>query len=596
MNTQQKLDSLRRLMREQGVDAFLIPSSDPHQNEYVPEFWQRRKFISGFTGSAGKVAVTTEKAALWTDSRYFIQAEQQLDAEFFTLFKEGLPDVPDVRNWLRNEMKPGQILGVDPQVVSHNCYKDMVQFLDKKKIEVKCIPDNPVDAIWEDRPAPPLNQIQVHEEKYAGESVTSKLTRLREKMALEQAHAHVITTLDSIAWLFNIRGSDIQYNPVVIAYAIIDQERARLFVDPGKVTESLKKAFGDQVSIHPYGEMEQELQQTAEKRSLIWIDARTASQYIMDVIGNHSPILNKPGPVVLFKALKNPTEIKGMKNAHIRDGAAMVRFLTWLEEAVHQTKVSEISAAQKLADFRSQNSLFQGLSFETISSYGEHGAIVHYAPSPESDADLKPEGIYLIDSGGQYLDGTTDITRTIALGTPTEEQKDRFTRVLQGLIRLSAQSFPKGTVGKQLDTIARLALWDKGLNFLHGTGHGIGHYLNVHEGPQAISYYRCTGVPLEPGMVQSIEPGYYKEGEYGMRSENVSLVIRDEELSSETTEFYTFETLTLCPMDRNMIQKELLCPEEIAWLNSYHKKVYKILAPLLSKKEERWLKHATYPL
>jgi Xaa-Pro aminopeptidase len=596
MNAQKKIDSLRRLMKKYRINAYLIPSTDPHQNEYVPEFWQRRKFISDFTGSAGEVAVTNTKAGLWTDSRYFIQAEQQLDAQVFTLFKAGLPDVPTINDWLLKELKPGKILGVDPQVISLDSFKNMETTLAKGKIKIKCIPKNLVDAVWKDRPTPPHNSIKVHEEKYTGESVTSKLKRLREKMAGEHAEAHVITRLDSISWLFNIRGSDIKYNPVVIAYAIIEPDKASLFVDESKVTDAMKKTLSGLVSLRPYEDMEEELRQIAEKKNLIWIDGSTANQHIIDIIGIKNRILNKPGPIVLFKALKNKTEIQGIKNAHIRDGAAVVKFLAWLDTTVGQTEVSEISAADKLADFRSHNSFFQGLSFETISSYGNHSAIVHYAPTPESDAILKPEGIYLIDSGGQYLDGTTDITRTIALGPPTEEEKDRFTRVLQGLIGLSSTSFPKGTVGKQLDTIARLALWEKGLNFLHGTGHGIGHFLNVHEGPQAISYYRCIGVAFEPGMVQSIEPGYYKEGEYGMRVENVTLVVPNNDLSYGESEFFTFETLTMCPIDRNLINKELMCAKEIDWLDRYHKKVFETLAPLFNEKDISWLDKATQPI
>ncbi len=596
MMAQKKIDSLRRLMKKYRINAYLIPSTDPHQNEYVPEFWQRRKFISDFTGSAGEVAVTDTKAGLWTDSRYFIQAEQQLDAQVFTLFKAGLPDVPTINDWLLKELKPGQILGVDPQVISLNSFKNMETTLAKGKIKIKCISKNLVDSVWKDRPAPPHNLIKVHEEKYAGESVTSKLKRLREKMAGEHAEAHVITRLDSISWLFNIRGSDIKYNPVVIAYAIIEPDRASFFVNESKVTDAMKKTLSGLVSLRPYEDMEEELRQIAEKKNRIWIDGSTSNQHIIDIIDGENRILNKPGPIVLFKALKNKTEIQGIKNAHIRDGAAVVKFLAWLDTTVGQTEVSEISAADKLTDFRSHNNLFQGLSFETISSYGNHSAIVHYAPTPESDAILKPEGIYLIDSGGQYLDGTTDITRTIALGPPTEEEKDRFTRVLQGLIGLSSTSFPKGTVGKQLDTIARLALWEKGLNFLHGTGHGIGHYLNVHEGPQAISYYRCIGIAFEPGMVQSIEPGYYKEGEYGMRVENVTIVVPNNNLGSRESEFFTFETLTLCPIDRNLIDKELMCAKEIDWLDRYHKKVFETLAPLLNEKEIAWLIKSTQPI
>jgi len=495
-----KITALRKLMEDCGVDAYLVPSSDPHQSEYVPEFWQRRKFISGFTGSAGDVVITHKKAGLWTDSRYFLQAEQELDKKIFTLFKMGTPDVPNIEDWLIKELKKGESLGVDPQVISRTRFVNLQKKLGEKGIGLKCIEKNLVDAVWENRPEAPKGNTEIHAEKYSGESAVSKLKRVREKMAEANTDALVVTMLDSIAWLFNIRGSDVKYNPVVIAYGLVTTGKAMLFV---------------------------------------------------------------------------------------------VKFLCWLEKSVKESEVTEVSAAEKAAAFRAQNDLFKGMSFETISSYGAHGAVVHYAANSQTDIPLKPEGIYLIDSGGQYLDGTTDITRIVTLGNPTEEQKDRFTRVLKGLIDLLTTSFPQGTVGKQLDTIARMPLWEKGLNYGHGTGHGIGTFLNVHEGPQAISYYRCIGVALEPGMITTIEPGYYKENEYGLRVENVALVVKDEKRSSHGTPFFTFENLTLCPIDIRLVKKELMTEKEIGWLNDYHQKVYKTLAPLLDKTEAAWLKEAT---
>jgi len=588
-----RIFAIRKLMKDIGVEAYLVPSSDPHQSEYVPEFWQRRKFISGFTGSAGDVVITRKKAGLWTDSRYFLQAEQELDGKVFTLFKMGLPDVPSFDDWLLKELKKGESLGLDPRVISHNNYSALKKKLEDRGIPLKTIEKNLVDELWEGRPEPPRGKAEIHREKYSGEATASKLKKLRAKMAEEAVDAHVVAMLDSIAWLFNIRGSDVKYNPVMISYAIVTKEKAFLFVDQEKITDTAKKAWKRIVEVRDYDDFSSGLQALAKKGAKVWLDEGSVSQWIVSNLERGAGFLFKPSPIKMFKAIKNRTEISGFRAAHIRDGAAMVKFLAWLEKNVGQARVTEVSAAEKAAEFRAMNKMFRGMSFETISSYGAHGAVVHYAPSPETDVPLKPEGIYLVDSGGQYLDGTTDITRTVSLGNPTEEQKERFTLVLKGLIDLLSTSFPQGTVGKQLDTISRLPLWEKGLNYGHGTGHGIGTYLNVHEGPQAISYYRCIGIALEPGMITTIEPGYYKDNEYGLRVENVALVVKDEERSSEKAVFYRFENLTLCPIDLRLVKKELLTAREIGWLNAYHQKVCKTLAPLLDKPEVDWLKKAT---
>lgn len=588
-----KIKALRKLMKDHGVEAYLVPSFDPHQSEYVPEFWQRRKFISGFTGSAGEVVITQKKAGLWTDSRYYLQAEQELDKKIFTLFKMGIPDVPSFEDWILRELKKGESLGIDPRVISHKNYMGLKKELEVKEIELKSIDTNLVDAVWENRPEPPTGKLELHEEKYTGESAASKLNRLRKKMADMAADAHVITTLDSIAWLFNIRGSDVDFNPVAISYAIVTGEKAFLFVDLNKVAKEVRLALKDTVNILDYEDFSSELKSLVMKGWRVWLDEASVNQWIVDALKEGAKFLLKPSPINMFKAIKNKIEISGLRAVHIRDGAAMVKFLYWLEQAVGKTEVTEVSAAKKLAEFRAKNDLFKGLSFETISAYGAHGAVVHYAVSSETDVPLKPEGIYLIDSGGQYLDGTTDITRTLCLGNPTEEQRESFTRVLKGMIDLLTTSFPQGTAGKQLDTIARLPLGEKGLNYGHGTGHGIGSYLNVHEGPHAISYYRCIGIGLEPDMITTIEPGYYRESEYGIRIENVALVKKDDEKSSEEFAFYKFENLTLCPIDLRLVKKELLNEDEINCLNNYHKKVYEILAPLVDKPEADWLKEAT---
>jgi len=584
-----KIKALRESMEEYGIKAYLVPSSDPHQNEYVPDFWQRRRFITGFTGSAGDALITRTKAGLWTDSRYFLQAEEQLDADIFTLFKMGMPNVPTLEAWVSKELDKGDALGIDPRVVSHKRFIDLKKALGVWGIELKSIETNLVDDIWEGRPEQPKGKIEIHEERYSGASLETKLQRLREKMKENAVDAHIITMLDSIAWLFNIRGSDVKFNPLTISYAIVTSEKAMLFVDLNKVTDKVRGIWKNTVEILSYEDFRLELQNLAQKGYRVWLDETSVNQWIAGNLEDGAELRFMPSPIHLFKAIKNETEISGFKAAHLRDGLAIVKFLHWLYKAVGKTEVSEISAAEKLAEFRAVNDLFKGLSFETISAYGAHGAIVHYAAAPETNVLLKPEGIYLVDSGAHYLDGTTDITRTVALGTPTEEQKDRFTRVLKGLIDLSMTSFPQGTAGKQLDTISRLALWEKGLNFGHGTGHGIGTYLNVHEGPHSISYYRCIGVGLEPGMITTIEPGFYKENEFGIRIENVALVVKDEEKSSEELTFYKFETLTLCPIDLRLVNKELLSDPEIDWLNSYHRKIHATLAPLLDRAEAEWL-------
>ncbi len=589
----QRVNGLRELMKTHNVQAYLVPSTDAHQSEYLPELWERRKWLSGFTGSAGDLAITADKAGLWTDSRYFLQAEEELKGSGIELFKMGMPGVPAMQEWLKDVLKPGDSVGIDPRLISHSEAQQLRSYLLNWKIQLKSIEVNLVDELWKDRPDFPLEPVKPHPVEFSGESVESKLQRLRGKMTGEGSSAHVLTMLDAIAWLYNIRGTDVEFNPVVISYAIVTSHAAMLFVKKEKVTDELRNHLDGLVEIYDYPEFREQLIKVSRSETKVWLDGATVSQWIVDLIQNNCEIIYKQSPVTLFKAIKNETEIAGFRAAHERDGIPMVKFLYWLENAVPGGGVSELSAAAKLEEFRSSGKYYQGLSFETISGYGEHGAIVHYSTSPETDVELRPEGIYLIDSGGQYLDGTTDITRTVALGKPTAEQKDRFTRVLKGHIRLAQTRFPRGTAGNQLDTIARKPLWDIGLNYGHGTGHGIGSYLNVHEGPHAISYYRGIGVPLEPGMIISNEPGYYKAGEYGMRIENIILTVKDESTSGGEIEFYKFEIATLCPIDLNLVEKSLLSAEEIAFLNEYHQRVRRVLSPGLTAEERAWLENAT---
>ncbi len=591
-----RVEALRGHMKKLGLDAYLVPSTDPHQDEYIPEFWQRRKYISGFRGSAGDVVITQTKAGLWTDSRYFLQAEQELDNKIYLLFKLGNPEVPSIKEWLAKGLAAGEVLGVDPQILSHKSYSDLHSFLKTKGIRLKCVSKNLVDTVWEDRPIPSKQKIRVHPIKYAGESVWKKLERIRGKMDEQLVDLLVLTALDEIAWLFNIRGNDIKYNPVVIAYALVTKERAMLFVDTDKLTNRIRHILNKGVEFHEYERFFPELQKIAQKHKRAWIDEAQVNQRIVNTLKKCTKNHFFPGPIPLIKAVKNKTEIQGFRAAHVRDGAAMVKFLTWLWKSLGRGNITELSAAAKLGEFRAGNTLFQGLSFETISAYRAHSAIVHYGVTPETDLTLQKRDIFLVDSGAQYSDATTDITRTISLGRPQSQHKECFTQVLKGLIALSVASFPHGTQGRQLDTIARLPLWKNGQNYGHGTGHGIGTFLNVHEGPHAISPQRCIGVPLEPGMITTIEPGIYLENLFGIRLENVALVVEDDKISTQYSTFYTFEILTMCPIDLNLVRKDMLQREEIDWLNTYHKKVRKTLSPLLKREEREWLDKVTQPI
>lgn len=590
-----RLNALRKLMKKNKIQAYLVPSTDPHQSEYVPTMWERRKWLSGFSGSAGELAITFKKAGLWTDSRYFLQAEKELEGSGISLFKIGIPEYPTMNQWLKNELNPGDKVGIDPRLLSHTEAQKLKSFLKAWGIKFRPIDTNLVDAIWEDQPEFPKGPIKPHPKKYAGKSIAEKLDKLRTQLKEEKAKAHVITALDSIAWLYNIRGTDVEFNPVVIAYAIITNKKAMLFTKKDKITSAVERHLGEYVSIYDYDDLRKQLKKLTKSKVKVWLDPLTISNWIVNFLKKDCELLFKESPVTRLKAIKNKTELAGLKTSHERDGVAMVKFLYWLEKAVPKGGVSELSASQKLEELRAEQKLYQGASFNTIAGYQEHGAIVHYASSPETDVELKKKGIFLIDSGGQYSDGTTDITRTIALGKPTAEQKDRFTRVLKGHIQLAMTRFPRNTAGNQLDTIARKPLWDIAQNYGHGTGHGIGSYLNVHEGPQAISYYRGIGVPLEAAMVISNEPGFYKTGEYGMRIENLIVVVEDKYTTGDF-EFLKFETVTLCPIDLNLIDAGLLSREEMSWLNQYHKTVKSKLSPQLSKEERDWLSQATRPL
>jgi len=593
---QKKLvELIRSRMKQLEIDAYTIPGTDPHMSEYVPFYFRRREFVTGFTGSAGDGVITQDKAGMWTDSRYFLQAEKQLKNTPFRLMKLGEPDCPAIEQWLKTNLKPGQAAGVDPMLMSEDAWGRFSDALSERKIKLKAVRPNLVDEIWKDRPAPPDAAVNVHDNAYTGQSVDEKLQELRKSMKENNVDYTVLSMLDEIAWLFNIRGGDVEYIPVVIAYALAGMDSASIFLDMQKLTDRASEHLKKYTAVKPYGDFEKELNRIAGSNASVWIDPATASRWIVDVLDG-ARITKRRSRIMEMKAEKNEVEIAGIRSCHVRDGVSMVKFLYWIETGVGKKDISEISAAEKLLSFRAENDLFMGASFETITGFRQNGAIVHYAPTKETDLKLEPEGIFLVDSGGQYLDGTTDITRTMPLGNPTDEQKMRFTEVLAGNIRLSRLRFPRGTAGRQLDTVARIPLWEAGVNFGHGVGHGVGHYLSVHEGPQAISHARCPGQPLVPGMVVSIEPGYYKAGEYGIRTENLAVVVEDEETKDADQQFYRFEILTLCPIDTRLVEKSALSPADTEWFNAYHKRVYETLAPLLPESEAQWLKVACRPI
>lgn len=596
MNVKQRLAALRGLLKKNGIQAYIIPSTDAHQSEYVPEFWHRREWISGFSGSAGDVVVTMKNAALWTDGRYFVQATEQLKGSGVQLMKQGFPETPSIAQWLSKQLPKSGKIGVDPRQMSITQYGKLQREFAELNLQLVTIEKNLIDELWStNRPPAPDGVIQAHSPTYSGESTASKLKRLRKIMQDYSAKAHIITSLDAIAWLFNIRGSDVDHNPVVIGYAIVTDKTAMLFTDLHKITPAVKTAFNRIVSVHPYENFRSHVMKLAHTKDRIWLDPNLTSFWIADLLGKQGKIFFKESPILLFRAEKNSVELRGAREAHIRDGVAMVKFLYWLDKTLGKKRITEMCIADALYGFRSQQKRFVGTSFDTIVGYGAHGAIIHYSATEETNIPLQKKNLVVVDSGAQYLDGTTDITRTLCLGNPTPEHKELFTRVLKGHIQLTLTSFPEGTTGKQLDTIARKALWDVGLNYNHGTGHGVGSYLGVHEGPQSISL-RDTGVPLIPGMVCSNEPGYYREGSFGIRTENLVYVIKDKRRSKGKSQFFTFETLTLCPIDRKLIDKRIMNVAEIQWLNAYHARVCKTLTPFLTRQEAAWLVKATLPL
>lgn len=577
------LEALRDLMRSKHIDAVIIPGTDPHQSEYPSEHWKFRDYVSGFTGSNGTAVVTLDDAGLWTDSRYFLQAAEQLEGSGFTLRKENIPGEPTVLEWLGEVLDEDAVVGVDGRLFS---------LIEANRIEMFCAqngfmfaPDfRAAEAIWTDRPARPMNPAFVHDEALAGEDVDSKILRVVDALDAADADGLLITALDEIAWLLNLRGSDVDYTPVVIAFAYVSEDERVLFIDSEKVTSEVKdhlKKYG--VKIKDYDDIEKFLGKISSTATVM-VDPNRVS----DALGQ-AMICNKTymaSPVIGLKGVKNECQIAGFRQAMLYDGAAMVRMMMWLEQNV-ANGITEMDVDRRLQQERAAYASNRGDSFHMIAGYKDHGAIVHYEATDESAYTLAPEGLLLIDTGGQYLEGTTDITRTISLGNPTVAEKHDYTLILKGHLALARAVFPKGTMGVQLDVLARGPLWNEGMTYLHGTGHGVGHFLGCHEGPQSIRM-EANPTPLELGMVTSNEPGIYKTGEYGIRTENLLLCVPACS-NEEWGEFYKFESLTLFPYDTTLMDMDMLSREEVKQINDYHAMVCERLRPLLNADEAQWL-------
>lgn len=577
------LEALRDLMRSKHIDAVIIPGTDPHQSEYPSEHWKFRDYVSGFTGSNGTAVVTLDDAGLWTDSRYFLQAAEQLEGSGFTLRKENIPGEPSVLEWLGEVLDEDAVVGVDGRLFS---------LIEANRIEMFCAqngfmfaPDfRAAEAIWTDRPARPMNPAFVHDEALAGEDVDSKISHVVDALDAADADGLLITALDEIAWLLNLRGSDVDYTPVVIAFAYVSEDERVLFIDSEKVTSEVKdhlKKYG--VKIKDYDDIEKFLGKISSTATVM-VDPNRVS----DALGQ-AMICNKTymaSPVIALKGVKNECQIAGFRQAMLYDGAAMVRMMMWLEQNV-ANGITEMDVDRRLQQERAAYASNRGDSFHMIAGYKDHGAIVHYEATDESAYTLAPEGLLLIDTGGQYLEGTTDITRTISLGNPTAAEKHDYTLILKGHLALARAVFPKGTMGVQLDVLARGPLWNEGMTYLHGTGHGVGHFLGCHEGPQSIRM-EANPTPLELGMVTSNEPGIYKTGEYGIRTENLLLCVPACS-NEEWGEFYKFESLTLFPYDTTLMDMDMLSREEVKQINDYHAMVCERLRPLLSADEAQWL-------
>ena len=586
----QRLESLREVMKREHLAAFIFPSTDAHQSEYVADHWMGRAWISGFDGSAGTAVVTMHSAALWTDSRYFLAAEEQLKSTEFQLMKLKIPGTLSIAEWLGKELQDvdSPEVGLDGWVNSYSSTSGLIADLRKAGgITVRTNFD-PLEEIWKDRPSIPLKPVEIQPMEFAGEDVSSKIKRIRLALRAQHADGMLVSALDDIAWTLNLRGTDVHCVPVFVSYLLIASDKVSLFVDEAKVSSEIRAYLeSNGVSIYKYNKVEEGLKAYSEYNILL--DGNETSYYLWKAV-RCQEIVQASSPIPAMKAVKNEAEIAGYRSAMLKDGVAMVKFLKWLLPAVEAGGETEISIDKKLTALRAEQKLFRDISFDTIAGYQAHGAIVHYEATPETDIPLKPEGLLLLDSGAQYQDGTTDITRTIALGPITEEMKHIYTLVLKAHIQLELAKFPDGASGTQLDALGRECMWREGFNFLHGTGHGVGSYLSVHEGPHQIRMeYMPT--PLRAGMTLTDEPGLYLAGKFGVRIENT--VLLSDYMKTEFGKFLQIEPLTLCPIDTAPIDLAMLMPEELTWLNEYHAKVYAELAPYLDEEEKKWLENAT---
>lgn len=592
MNRKKLIKAFVQMMNQKNIDAYIIPTSDFHQSEYVADYFKYREWISGFTGSYGTVVLTTSgEHGLWTDGRYFLQAEKELEGSGIKLFKMRQPNVPKIREWLLEKLPHGSTVGLDGKAFSANQMELYTKTFKEKDIQINSN-NNLIDELWEDRPTLPQKKVFEHVQKYAGESVEDKLKHVREKMTDQAIDYFIISSLDDIAWLYNLRGSDVDFNPVFLAYTIIEHNKATIYMDQRKLSKTLMDKYtGFGIEFKPYDAIYEAVEWI--KESTIYYSPKNLNYAILNKIDLSNHLKKGLNFTTEIKALKNKTERKNFKNVFVKDGIAMTKFIYWLKKNVSKEEISEYDAQCKLSHLRKEQPLYQQDSFNYISGYQENGAIIHYSAKENACSMLQPEGFYLIDSGGQYLDGTTDITRTLALGKLSDAQKRDYTLVLKGHINLDRAKFMKGTRGSNIDILARQPLWENGLNYNHGTGHGIGYFLNVHEGPQNISM-NPTKISLKPGMVISNEPGIYRPGKYGIRLENIVIVTEDKK--TDFGEFYKFETMTLCPFDREAIITDLLTIKEKLWLNNYHQAVFDAISPGLSTEEVEWLRKETQPI
>lgn len=587
----ERIVALRQEMKQAGINAVILPRTDAHLSEYISDHWHIVRFLSGFTGSAGTMVVTDKAALLWVDSRYFLQGANQIEGTGIILMKDGLPDTPSIIEYLCENLHKGDTVGINGMLMSIDETSDLRSKLKKAGLKLN-VDFDPIDKIWSDRPSLPSDKIFIHEVKYAGESAADKITRILNTTHSMGANSFFTSALDEIAWVLNIRSNDVPCNPVATSFLYLAPKGSTLFVDEAKLTpEVIDYLKSADVSVAPYNSVLDFLSKLPDS-DVVLLSGSRASGAIAHTLDGHFII--GESPIAIPKAIKNEVQIHGIHTSHIRDGVAMVRSIMEIEETVKAgKKLTEIGVADILLKHRSAGDLYFDLSFESICGFGPHGAIVHYTATPESDAKISSGNLLLIDSGANYLDGTTDITRTIAIGTPTEDMRHDFTLVMKGHIAIATAIFPEGTRGAQLDAMARMPLWKEGKSYLHGTGHGVGHFLNVHEGPQSIRL-NDTLAPLTPGMLTSNEPGVYLTDRYGIRCENLVLTIPYEE--TEFGKFYAFETITLCPFDRTLFQTSIMTDDEINWVNNYHTMVFERLSPSLTEAERQWLAEATAPI